>query len=396
MSRYRVYALIHGQTLPIGKIDDCEIRQMDFDEQSRRNFSPIKYEFPKKEEYETYVTSVPFVDPVKMYSKYVIVHDIEEHDYKGALGGAIKKFDKVCSSLFISGVRDIHLKHNLYSGEPYLYQINKVYLIDDKDQECEVELDLKSGHIYLPNRPERNEWLNKDTEDFLNKIYNFKDPVFKKALKYLYSSALGHYKLNSHEKIALDHFKSVELIVNSLSSKDKFKDRVDEAGPKLGLSDEEVQKIKRYWDDRSNGDIAHSTHRDTTAFYPNQFPEPKGMEYNWSFADSLARKILLKYFDLRNRFFIIDIEEPFDQARNNTLGIMKGNGECNHLFFETHTKQKQMLLNEVRNKLIEVFGLDKKDFEIEFYQSKAHVSVLLKEGKELNLNKVTSARMRRF
>lgn len=396
MSRYRVYALIHGQTLSVGKIDDCEIRRMDFEEQSRRNFSPIKYDFPPKEGYETYVTSIPFVDPVRMYSKHVIVHDIEESNHKGALGGAIKKFDRVCASLFISGVRDVHLEHNLYSGEPYLYQINKVYLINDKNQECEIDLDLKSDHIYLPNRPERDEWLNNDTGDFLNKICDFKDPIFRKASKYLYSSALGHYKLNSYEKIALDHFKSVELIVNCLSNKKSFKDRANEAGLQLGLTEDEIKRIKRYWDDRSNGDIAHSTHHDTTAFYPNQFPEPKGMEYNWSFADSLARKILLKYFDLRNRFFIIDIEEPYDQSRNLSFGVIEGENECNHLFFQTNTKQKQVLLNEVKTRLIGVFGLDKKDFEIGFYKSKSHISISLGEGKALNLSKIGLVRMRIF
>lgn len=396
MNRYRVYALIHGQTLPVGEIHDCEIRMMDFNEQSKRDFSPIKYEFSHKEEYETYVTSVPFVDPVKMYSKHVIFCDMEESDYKGALGGAIRKFDKVCSSLFLSGIRDVHLKHNLYSGEPYLYQINKVYLIDDKDEERAVDLDLKSGHIYLPNRPERNEWLNADTGDFLNKVYDFKDPVFRKALKYLYSSALGNFKLNSHEKIALDHFKSVELIVNCLSTEDGFKDRVDEAGLQLGLTDDEIERIKKYWDDRSNGDIAHSTHHDTTAFYPNQFPEPKGMEYNWSYSDSLAKKILLKYFDLRSRFFLIDIEEPYDQSQNHTLGLMRGQNECNHLFFHTNTKQKKLLLNEVRTKFIEVFGIDKKDFEIGFYITKSQIGVTLKEGKNIDLGKVRSIRTRIF
>lgn len=396
MNKYRVYALIHGQTLPIGKIDDCEIKQMDFNEQLIRNFSPIKYEFPLKEEYETYMTSVPFVDPVKMYSKHVIIYDIEEYDYCAALGGAIRKFDKICASLFISGVRDIHLKHKLYSGEPYLYQINKVYLIDDKNQECDIEIDLKSNHIYLPNRPERSEWLNEDTGDFLNKIYDFKDPIFKKALKYLYSSAIGHYKLNNHEKIALDHFKSIELIVNCLSSKKSFKERVGEAGPELDLNEDEIKKIKKYWDDRSNGDIAHSTYHDPVSFYPNQFPEPTGMQYNWSFSDSLARKILLKYFNFRNRFFLIDIEEPFNQTKNLSFGINKGNGECNHLFFQTNTKQKNMLINEVKNKLIEIFGLDKKDFKIEFYQSKSCISILLNKEKELDLKKITSARMRIF
>lgn len=396
MNKYRVYALIHGQTLPIGTIHDCEIRQMDFDEQSKRNFSPIKYDFSKKEEYETYVTSVPFVDPVKMYSKYVIFCEIEERDYRGAIGGAIRKFDKICSSLFLSDIRDVYLKYNLYSGEAYLYQINKVYLIDDDNNELDVNLDLKSGYIYLPNRPERNEWLNSDTGDFLNKIYNFKDPIFRKALKYLYSSSLGNFKLNSHEKIALDHFKSVELIVNCLSSKDNFKNRVDEAGSQLGLTIEETERIKRYWDDRSNGDIAHSTHQDTTAFYPNQFPEPKGMEYNWSYSDGLAKKVLLKYFDLRNRFFIIDIEKPYDDDPKNVLGLIRGQNECNHLFFHTNTKQKNLILNEVKNKFIDVFGVDKKDFDIGFYTTKSQIGVTLKEGKGVDLNKITSIRTRIF
>lgn len=394
MNRYRVYALIHGQTLPVGKIQDCEIKEMSFDEQHKRKFSPIKYEFPNKEEYETYVTSVPFVDPMKMYSKHVIYCDIEERHYKAAIEGAIKRFDKICSSLFLSGIRDVHLKHNLYSGESYLYQINKVYSLDENSNEYEVELDLKSGFVYLPNRPERNQWLDADTDDFLNKVYNFKDPVFRKALKYLYSSTLGNFKLNSHEKVALDHFKSVELIVDCLSSKHNFKDKVDEAGLKLSLTNEEIERIKKYWDDRSNGDIAHSTHRDTTAFYPNQFPEPKGMEYNWSFSDSLARKVLLNYFDLRNRFFLIDIEKPYEQKDELTLGLV--NNDCNHLFFQTNTETKQELLNEIKKKFIDVFGLDKQDFKIEFYNSKTKISVLLNKGKELDLNKINSFRTRIF
>jgi len=396
MNRYRVYALIHGQTLPIGKIYDCEIKRMDFDEQSKRDFSPIKYEFSQREEYETYITSVPFVDPVKMYSKHVIFYDMEESNYEKALGGAERKFDSICSSLFLTGVRDVHLKHNLYSGEPYLYQINKVYLIDDENKECAVELDLKSGYIYLPNRPERNKWLNADTGDFLDKIYGFRDPVFRKALKYLYDSAVGNFKLNSHEKIALDHFKSIELIVNHLSTKDCFKDRVDEAGLQLGLVKEETERIKKYWDDRSDGDIAHSTHHDTTAFYPNQFPQPKGVGYNWSFSDNLAKKVLLKYFDLRNRFFLIDIEEPYGQNQNHTLGLIRGQNECNHLFFHTDTKQKNLLLNEVKTKFIEVFGIDKKDFDISFYFNKSQISITLKEGKHLDLNKIGSIKTRIF
>lgn len=383
---------MHGQTLPTGIIQDCEIKEVSFEEQAKRKFSPIKYEFLKDDNYETYMTSVPFVDPMKIYSKYVITCDVKERDYKGALGCAIKKFDKVCSTLFLSGIRDTYLKHNQYSGETYIYQINRVYLIDEKDNECDVGLDLKSGHIYLPNRPERNKWFNKDTEEFMNKVFNFKDPIFKKALKYLYGSSLGHFKLNSPEKIALDHFKSVELIINCFSKKDNFKDRVSEAGPELDLTPEEIKRIKKYWDDRSNGDIAHSTYDDPVSFYPNQFPEPKGMQYNWSFSDNLAKKILLNYFNLRNRFFLIDIEKPYEQKEELTLGLI--NNDCNHLFFQTNTETKQELLNEVKKKFIDEFGLNKKDFKIEFYNSKSQISVLLNKGTELDLNNITLHRTR--
>ena len=395
-NKFRVYALIHGQTLPIGKFKECEIRTMSFEEQCIRNFSPIEYKFAPKAEYETYVTSLPYVDPIKMYSKHVIFYDIEESDYKEALGGAYKKFDKVCSSLFIAGVRDVQLKHKLYSGSTYIHQISRVYLVDEDDIEHPIDYDLQTGHLYLPNRPERSEWFNDDTGNFLEKIYDFNDPVFQKSLRYLYDSTTGAYKLNSYEKVALDHFKSIELIINCFSSKKNFKDRVDEASLQLDLGADEITQIKRYWDDRSNGDIAHSTHHDTTGFFPNQFPIPKGMTYNWSFADSLAKKILLKYFDFRSRFFIVDIEVPFNEKRNLTLGVVDGANECNHLFFQTTTKQRNLLLNELRAKLIEVFDLDKKDFKIEFYQSKARVSVLLKEGVSLDLRKIGFTRMKIF
>ena len=76
--------------------------------------------------------------------------------------------------------------------------------------------------------------------------------------------------------------------------------------------------------------------------------------------------------------------------------MIEGNNKCNHLFFLTNTKQKNLLLSEVKSKLIELFGFDKTDFKIEFYQSKAQVSILLNEGRSLDLSKISFARMRIF
>ena len=97
MSKYRIYALIHGETLIEGKLFDCEIKKMDFDEQERRCFSPIQSIFSGFEDdtfHKTYVTSLPYIDPIKIKSEYVIVCNIEESKPDSALGGAIKNIDR--------------------------------------------------------------------------------------------------------------------------------------------------------------------------------------------------------------------------------------------------------------------------------------------------------------
>ena len=81
MNKYRIYALIHGQTLPQGEIFGCEIRKMSFREQSKRGFSPIQAVFSEDEmtnHHKTYVTSLLYVDPIRIKSKYIIIHDTEK------------------------------------------------------------------------------------------------------------------------------------------------------------------------------------------------------------------------------------------------------------------------------------------------------------------------------
>jgi len=368
MTKFRIYALIHGQTLPLGKIADCEIRRMDSSEQKRRGFSPIQYEFSENRDgYTSYATSLPFVDPMKLCSNYIVVFDIEEYDAKSALGGAVRAFDNLCSRLFLAGVRDYKSTIDRYIGETYLYQISKVYQLDENGNEQDAPLVLQSGHIFLPNRPDRNEWQKEESKEFLEKILDFKDPVFSKALKYLYSSSVGHFRLASFEKVALDHFKSIELIVNTLSKKKTFKERANEAGKLLELTADEIEEIKKYWDARSNGDIAHSHHHDPVAFYPNQFPLPTGgMEYPWAHLDRLNLVVLLKYYDVRRRCFHIDVHEPYgNDSSPPTLGAVNEHSECNRLFFETNTKDKTDVIKELKSEFCKSFTVDEKDLETE-------------------------------
>jgi len=73
MSQYRIYALIHGPILPLGKISGCVVRKMSFEEQAERAFSPIQGVFSEDAgEYKTYVTSLPYVDLMEIKSERVV------------------------------------------------------------------------------------------------------------------------------------------------------------------------------------------------------------------------------------------------------------------------------------------------------------------------------------
>src|SRR3989344_4940085 len=269
MSTYRVYALIHGETLFEGKIFECEIKKMNFEEQVKRGFTPIQSVFSEDEmtdNYKTYVTSLRYVDPLKIKSEYVIFYDIKENKPGDALGGAIRIIDRITRFLSLASLEDFKRKFGRNRGafEPYIYQINKIYILDKDGKESEVNYKLESGHMYLPNRPEQMQWRNTGTSKFLDEIYNFHDETFERALKYLYRSSIGHLVLDSKEKIALDHFKSIEIIINSLGKKrinkkrTTFNERLEDVTTRIGITPEEKKRIEDFWDDRSKyGDIAH-------------------------------------------------------------------------------------------------------------------------------------------
>ncbi|MFA6016466.1 MAG: hypothetical protein WC744_00015 [Patescibacteria group bacterium] len=362
MSKYRVYALIHGETLPEGKIFECEIKKMDFREQEKRKFSPIQSVFAKGEMidyHKTYVTSLRYVDPIKIKSEYVIICDIEEDKPGDALGGTIKTIDRITRFLSLACLEDVKRKfgRNRGSFEPYVYQVNKIYLLDEKSNETDVAFKVESGHIYLPNRPEQTEWRNSGTGVFLDEIYNFHDEIFERALKYLYRSSIGYLVLDSEEKIALDHFKSIEIIINSLSKKREFKKRLAEAVIKIGITPVEQKRIEDFWDDRSTyGDIAHPSLFDEVERYPNQFPIPSNARYPGANFDSIAPSILLKYYQYAKGLFLIDIYDPSEIGRADQEGkfgkvyeiSILGTTHHNHLFYYTREKNKLKLLNGLK------------------------------------------------
>lgn len=378
MAKYRVYALIHGQVLPVGNLFNCDIKKMSFAEQKRREFSPIQSGFSENEMtkyYKTYVTSLRYVDPVRIKSEYVIICDIEEDKPGDALGGAIKTIDRIARFLSLACLEDVKRKfgRNRGSFEPYVYQVNKIYLLDEDGNESEVEYKLESGHMYLPNRPEQTKWRDSGTGKFLEKIYNFHDETFERALKYLYRSSVGYFVLDSKEKIALDHFKSIEIIVNSLGKKringkkTTFKEKLEDTAVKIGITHDEKRRIKDFQDDRSKyGDIAHPSPFDEVERYPNQFPVPSNTRYSGGSFDSIAPSVLLKYYQYIKGVFIVDVDEPTDRNDSSSKEgefnqvyeiSFLGPTHRNHLVFYSSEKNKQKLTQDLKNAFIKKLGL---------------------------------------
>jgi len=379
MKKYRIYALIHGQTLPQGEIFGCEIRKMNFKEQSKRKFSPIQSVFSEDEmtdHYKTYVTSLPYVDPIRIKSEYVIICDIDESRPSAALGGAVKKIDRIMRFLSLTQLEDVKRKFGRNRGSflPYVYQVNKIYSLGKSDGELKVDYKLESGHMYLPDRPEQTEWRDPDTGKFLKEMYNFHDKTLERALKYLYRSSIGYIILDNEEKTALDHFKSIEIIISFLGKKringkrTTFKQKLEDVATKIRITDEEKERIKNFSDERSKyGDVAHPSRFDEVERYPNQFPIPSNTRYSGGSFDSIAPSVLLKYYRYIKGVYVVDIDEPSDRkALDSNKGkfskvyeiSLSGPTYLNHLIFYSSEKNKQKLTQELKKAFIKKFGLN--------------------------------------
>ncbi len=379
MLMYRIYALIHGETLPEGEVLGCEIKKMSFSEQQKRKFTPIQSVFSERNydpSIKTYVTSLHYMDPIKIKSEYVIICDIKEQKTESALGRAIRNIDQVARCLSLICVEDIKRKfgRNRGSFEPYIYQVNKIYLLDDSGKENEIDYKLECGNVYLPNRPEQTQWRDSTTKQFSDEFFGFYDEVLDRSLKYLYRSSIGNFILDSPEKIALDHFKSIEIIVNALSNKKKFKGRLIEASEKIDISGEEQKEIERFWDERSTyGDIAHPSKFDEAERYPNQFPIPSYARGSGGFCNNIAPSVILKYFNYIKNIYYIDVyemtlDELGDKKENRFCKVLTvfpfGVNDQNHYSFITTEKDKNRLKSKIKKSFIEHFKISN-DFNVE-------------------------------
>lgn len=360
-NKFRVYALILGEVIITGNFMGCSIIEMEYEEQQGRKFSPIQGTFSEDlvKDYETYATHLPYIDPLKIKSKYLIVYDSPEAKPLEALGDAIRHFDRACRYLSIGVTQDIKtsIREEVASFHPYLYQAVKIYKIED-GKEADFDLDFHNRSIHFPRRPEKTEWRDSNTQEYLEGLIDFQDEVLERALKYLYRSSIGLLILDSPEKRALDHFKSIEIIINSLSNKREFKDRLSEAKILLNLSGDQESRILELWDERSTfGDIAHPSKYDQVERYPHQFPLPSNVQYT-GLMDSTAGKLILRYYEFKRKEYKVTIENGVTEKMEDNWGVVNPGTESNHFVIFTNETDKTKLQKKIKDALAEELSID--------------------------------------
>jgi hypothetical protein len=213
--------------------------------------------------------------------------------------------------------------------------------------------------------------MDSGSAQLLEDLYEMHDDNLERALKYLYRSSIGHFVLDSPEKIALDHAKAIEIILGAVSNEGSFDQKIQEAKQKLGLTDEDVESLKELWQVRSEyGDIAHPSRFDQAERYPNQFPLPSNSATHPMPSLSIAANVCLKYFRYRRRLFYIDMAEPHTytsasgerKSSEGRFAVVNGHIETNHLSFYAKCN-KQQLIPKLKAAFAEYKGIEASDIE---------------------------------
>lgn len=385
MKKYRTYTLIYGQILPQYDFGSCRIKKMSLKEQRERGFAPIQSEFSEISEHKTYITALPYVDPMKIVSEYVLICEVEEVDSRSALGATIRIADKIASYFTITNTFDFSKKHGRTAGEPYLYQVNKIYELsgdEGKWVENETDLNLKSGFTFLPDRPDSETWRSDQTENFLIEISNFENRTLEKAIKYLYSALTGNFHLRNRAKITLDLFKVIEVILDDLVPYDRKKGhttmekRLPVLADKIDLEDEEVSRILDLWEIRNEADVAHATNVDYSSHYPNQFPVPDGPIIGASIGSgSLAKKVLFNFYEHVRRQYSISIEKRIAGSKiEESFGSII-NRASNSLYYDTVETDVDVIKAIVLEKFSDKFDIPTEKLLTEYKEECILISI---------------------
>lgn len=254
----------------------------------------------------------------------------------------------------------------------YDYQICKLYEVAN-GKEIEVR-DLKptsSGSLMCHYPAFKG--LTADFKKIMEQYGNCKDETFEKSLGYFINGIKGLHNYFPKEKIFLDLFKTIELIIKNFEDKKRhnvFKKTVKKAKKELGLSDYDEKKINRYWDIRSNGDFAHATKR--KSFFPPQYPNPGDCEpfVNYSELINLSQKVLIDYFNYnKGRYIVLINPHGSRYLDKDRLTFVESNItytslDNSHFEIRTNKKNRRKLMWFIKKEVAKYFEVNIKQIKV--------------------------------
>lgn len=362
MQKFRVYAKLLGYVLPTDEvvIGDCVIRKMPLREQKRRGFRAYKGWLVIEKNLPSFLTFPRGIDSRVFKTNYVIYTDIEYNaGSNAAVGIANDRFELTIGALALAGTVWSRNKYNRsLPSVTYDYQICRVYeLVNDQEKPVEME-HLPSG-VWMCSYPAFKNFDELDIK-ILDFIAQTKHPVFLKALRYLITSERGINFQYPSEKIFLDYFKCIEIIIEHLGLLRRdvpraFRKRLVRAAKKLSLGSSDISLIQKYYTLRNKGDFAHAAVNARSLNFMPQFPRPSDSEiFNYDELRMLARRTLMQLFHFINKRYRVQVNPPrsySDDEFIQILGPQGGDYFSGDYILQTGLKSKREITTLAKRRL---------------------------------------------
>ncbi|HWB33762.1 MAG TPA: hypothetical protein VG753_00355 [Candidatus Paceibacterota bacterium] len=377
--RFRVYAKVLAYSLPKEptEIAGCVIHRMSFAEQRKRGFKPLNIKpatLTPASFYKSYMSFGTPSDTRIFKTGYVIYTDIdnrEAHDTGGLIGVAIRRFDKVAGALSLASADWFSKTHNrppLYKSCDY--QISRIYELKD-DEEAPIEPDIVRGGGSQINLPAANVAFSSLDHNLIQRILDSREPIFKRALRYLLSSERALYLGLPMEKVMLDLIKSIEIVVKSFGGRNRktFKQRLKICAKKIGLTEEEQGHITDLWKARNRGDVAHAREQSWAEFLPPQYPVPSDVEMNAYFRSDLGVAVLLKFFDYKDGETKVELDSGNYWGPGSFVDVNMGS----YYAYHPHHQERRNMVAALKRQLANKFNVKIKDVTLRFHQGKEFI-----------------------
>jgi hypothetical protein len=364
MKKYKVYAKILGHVLPEEELEigNCKIEKMSYREQKERNFRPLSG-WKLREYNMNYMTFPRGADFRIMRSNFVISTVIEESSPNEALGLAIFLFDKIIGAFMLYmnywwSEKHPRLKDDL---SDYDYQICKLYEIVD-GKEIEIKnfgpASSSASMCHYPTSGDLTDSFRKITDQCIN----CKDEIFERSMEYFVDGIKGMKLFLPEEKIFLDLFKSIEIVVKGLKIKRKnFRDKLRVGLKKLGLDDKEIDEIIKFYNIRCDGNFAHAGIKRINFMFQYPIPHDGGFLFDISQLKYLSHKVLVNYFKyIKDRYEILINNSAYNSINHdNELVLIIENfpmDSWNHKFaFNTKERNKRKLTPLIKKEFAKEF-----------------------------------------